>query len=348
MTDKGDYFKTFCKVTQAFATTQSREELLELIVQSAIDTMNGKAACLYLTYEEDDVFEPVARKGLSQSYLHASPLKARKIVDEIMKGGYLAFKDATSDPRLEHHAAKKAEGIASILTVPVIVKNMTIGVLSLYTDTPRDFQKDEIDFLNALADQGGIAIEQARLVRRIRANTQLFHKLAININSTLDIKAIFHSLSAEIAEAFEVKAVSIRLLDENRDTLKYVAGFGLSEQYLKKGPISAEKSIAGALEDKVMVVQNAATDPGVQYREEKKDEGIVSILCVPIKNKEDVIGVMRLYSSTSRDFTKDEIMLAGALAQQGGLAIQNASLYMILKEDKKALEEDIWSHRMWF
>ena len=348
MTDKGDYFETFCKVTQAFATTQSREELLDLIVQSAIDTMNGMAACLYLAYEEDDIFEPVARKGLSDTYLHANPLKAREIVDAIMKGGYLAFKDAASDPRLEHREAKKAEGIASILTVPVRVKDKTIGVLSLYTDTPRDFQKDEIAFLNALANHGGIAIEQTRLVRRIRDNTKLFRQLAININSTLDIKKIFHYLSADIAEVFEVKAVSIRLLDENKKTLKYVAGFGLSEKYLKKGPISAEKSIAGALEDKVMVVQNAATDPGVQYREEKKEEGIVSILCVPIKNKEDVIGVMRLYSRTSRDFTEDEIMLASALAQQGGLAIQNASLYMILKEDKKALEEDIWSHRMWF
>ncbi len=348
MTNKGDYFATFCNVSQAFATTQNRDELLDLIVQSAIDTMNGMAACLYLAYEEDDVFEPVARKGLSKAYLHSSPLKARKIVEAILEGGYLAFKDATSDPRLEHHEAKKAEGIASILTVPVMVKDKTIGVLSLYTSTPRDFQKDEIDFLNALADQGGLAIEQARLVRRIRENTELFHKLAFNINSTLDIKEILHHLSADIAEVFEVKAVSIRLLDENRETLKYVAGYGLSEKYLKKGPISAEKSIAGALQDQVTVVRDASTDPGVQYREEKKEEGIVSILCVPIKNKEEVIGVMRLYSTTPREFDEDEIMLASALAQQGGLAIQNASLYMMLKEDKKALEEDIWSHRMWF
>ena len=79
-----------------------------------------------------------------------------------------------------------------------------------------------------------------------------------------------------------------------------------------------------------------------------KEEGIVSILCVPIKAKEEVIGVMRLYSGVRRDFTEDEIMLVTALAHQGGLAIQNASLYLMLKEDIKDYKDDMWSHRSWF
>ena len=41
-------------------------------------------------------------------------------------------------------------------------------------------------------------------------------------------------------------------------------------------------------------------------------------------------------------------MLVTALATQGGLAIQNASMYQLLKDDMKDLQEDIWSHRLWF
>jgi signal transduction protein with GAF and PtsI domain len=85
-----------------------------------------------------------------------------------------------------------------------------------------------------------------------------------------------------VAEAMGVKAVSIRLLDEADNTLKLVASCGLSDKYLKKGPISAEKSIAEALKGKPVVVRDAATDKGVQYKDEKKEEGIVTILSVPI------------------------------------------------------------------
>jgi GAF domain-containing protein len=130
--------------------------------------------------------------------------------------------------------------------------------------------------------------------------------------------------------------------------LRLVASYGLSEKYLNKGPISAERSIAEALKGKPVVVKNASTDKGVQYKDEKKEEGIVTILSVPIKSKENVIGVLRLYSAVPREFTEDEIMLVTALAYQGGLAIQNASLYLMLKSDMKELKDEIWSHRCWF
>ena len=348
MTKEKDYFKTFCKVSRAFGTTLGKDELLDLIVQSAIDTMDAKAACLFLADEQEDVFVPVAQKGLSKNYLHASPMRARKVVDEMLKGGYLAFRDATTDSRLENLEVKKTEGIASILSVPVIVKDKPIGALSLYTNTPRDFSKDEIDFLSALAEQGGLAIEQARLFEQLRDNTRLFLDLTASINSSLDIKKILHILSADIAEALDVKAASILLIDEDNQTLELVANYGLSEKYLNRGSLSVEKSITDTIKKGPVVIKDATNDKRVQYRKEKKAEGIVSILSAPIKTKEKVIGCLRLYTGVPRAFTEDEIMLVSAITHQGGLAIQNASMYLSLKEDKKSLEEEIWSHKSWF
>jgi GAF domain-containing protein len=79
----------------------------------------------------------------------------------------------------------------------------------------------------------------------------------------------------------------------------------------------------------------------VQYRKEVKEEGIVSILSVPIKTKEKVIGVLRLYSGTPRQYTKDEIMQVTALAYLGGLAIQNASLYLMCQSDMENLKDKL-------
>ncbi|HQL00887.1 MAG TPA: GAF domain-containing protein, partial [Smithellaceae bacterium] len=73
-----------------------------------------------------------------------------------------------------------------------------------------------------------------------------------------------------------------------------------------------------------------------------------SMLYVPIKSKGDIIGVLNLYSSKPRDFTEDEILLVTALAYQGGLAINNACLYLTIQDDVKDLKENIWSHKCWF
>ncbi|MEQ8164433.1 MAG: GAF domain-containing protein, partial [Smithellaceae bacterium] len=59
-------------------------------------------------------------------------------------------------------------------------------------------------------------------------------------------------------------------------------------------------------------------------------------------------GVLRLYSDKKRSFAEDEITLVTALAYQGGLAIQNASLYLAVQEDITGLQEDIWSSKSWF
>jgi GAF domain-containing protein len=348
MAKEKDYFKTFCKVSKAFGTTLSQEKLLDLIVQSVVETMEAKAACLFLADEAKDIFVPVSQYGLSDTYLHATPMKAKRIVAAMIKKGFLYIEDATTDPRMENHAEKKAEGIASILDVPVMVKDKTIGVLALYTAKTRKFKKGELDFLVALAEQGGLAIERARLLDRIQKNSMLFLDLASDINSSLDIKKILDNLTVDICSALGMKGAAIRLLDKDSGKLELVASHGLSDAFLNKGPVSSTKSAVGALKGETMIIPDATQDDRIQYKKEMKKEGIVSMIVTPIKSREEIIGVLRLYSGFKRDFPQDVVTLVQALAHQGALAIQNATMYLKLQDEKKDLEEDMWSHRSWF
>ena len=350
MPEKSDYFKTFCKVSRALGTTLKKEKVLDLIVESAIETMDGKAACLFFEddQKESDIFVPIAQKGLSKNYLHAEPREAKRAAQEIMKQGYIAIHDATKDTRVKTHELKKKEGVASILVVPVMVKERVKGVLSLYTGKPRIFSQEEIQFLTALAEQGGLAIERARLVMQITRNIRIFTNIAEGLNESLDIKVIMERLSKDMARAMGVKAVSVRLIDKEKQVLELVASHGLSKKYLNKGPVRIEKSVTEALKGKTVVITDATTNKEVQYKDEKKKEGITSMLTVPIKAKDEVIGVMRYYSEEERDFTEGEVMLAESVASLGGLAIQNASMYLMLKQDMQCLKDDIWSHRSWF
>jgi GAF domain-containing protein len=348
MAEKRNYLQVVADVCRVFGTTTDRDKILHMIVGSAVEKMQAKAACLFMPTAQNQEYKVVAQKGLSQKYLRRGIGNVENIPKILLRKGYIYYPDVTVDTRLEKREEKRVEGLCSMLIIPVMVSGQIIGVLCIYTDKIKKFSETQIEFLSILAEQGGMAIENARLVEKIRENTKLFLDLAASISSSLDVKTILQTLTKDISKAIGVKAASIRLLDEERKILKLVASYGLSQKYLNKGPISAEKSIAEALKGNPVVVKNAKTDKGVQYKEEKAEEGIESILCVPIKSKNAVIGVFRLYSAEQRIFTDDEVMLVTALASQGGLAIQNASLYLMLKQDMKDLQDDIWSYRCWF
>ncbi|MCK7507453.1 MAG: hypothetical protein MZV70_27695 [Desulfobacterales bacterium] len=71
----------------------------------------------------------------------------------------------------------------------------------------------------------------------MRNHTQIFLKLAASISQSLDVKTILQAMTQDLVESLDLKAASVRLLDEDKRTLKSVASFGLSEKYLNKGPI---------------------------------------------------------------------------------------------------------------
>ncbi len=336
MSGETTYLKTLCKISRAFATAEKMDHLLNSIVESAIDSLAAKAACLFLADEEKDVFVAVAQKGLSEGYLHAPPEKARKQVDALAESGYLYIRDAATDPHSENHDIKRAEGIASILVVPVTVHNRIIGVLTLYTADPRDFSETDIAFLTALAEQGGIAIDRARLITQIRNNARIFHDLSAGLNASLDVSEIMSMLTDSGVRALNAKAISIRLLDEKDNKLKLIASFGLNDDYLDGELKNQDDAIKDALKGKTTVTHSDGTD------------GIVTILTVPIRVKSDVIGVMRMYYGMKRKFYQDELLMVEAVGHQAGLALQNASAYLKLETNMKDLQDDIWSHKSWF
>jgi len=80
----------------------------------------------------------------------------------------------------------------------------------------------------------------------------------------------------------------LMLLTPDRKLLLHTAAYGLSDWYVRKGPVSADKSISEALEGKSVAVLDATEDERIQYREQVKKEEIVSILSTPMMLKEEI------------------------------------------------------------
>ncbi|MBI4640227.1 MAG: GAF domain-containing protein [Candidatus Tectomicrobia bacterium] len=173
----------------------------------------------------------------------------------------------------------------------------------------------------------------------------VFREISKVITSTLEPKEVLKSIVEHVTEATGAKGSSLRLLDEKRYTLELVASHGLSDTYLRKGPVDAEKSAAETLQGKVVPVFDATTDPRVEYPKEAKAEGIASILSVPLIVREKVIGVLRIYTDTPHVFMEEEIEFVSALADQSAIAIENARLHAQVKESYTTLMNDVYH---WF
>jgi GAF domain-containing protein len=96
-------------------------------------------------------------------------------------------------------------------------------------------------------------------------------------------------------------------------------------------------SMSEALQGRAIAVLDAATDPRVLYSAEAQQEGISSMLSVPLKLRSDIIGVVRIYSAEPREFTDDEIAFVEAVGHLGAIALENSRNYQQMKDNYEML-----------
>jgi signal transduction protein with GAF and PtsI domain len=165
-----DEMRALIKISQSISSTLSLDEVLQMIVENAAKILGMKAASIRLLNEEKKTLQLRAAYGLSKAYLEKGPVELEKsIVDrDCLQCKIVSVPDIKKDKRLQYPEEIIKEGIMALLSLPLIVRGSAIGVLRVYTSTPYTFNESEIDFLSALACQGAIAIENARLFEHIK------------------------------------------------------------------------------------------------------------------------------------------------------------------------------------
>jgi len=175
--------------------------------------------------------------------------------------------------------------------------------------------------------------------------TQSLYDIAQAVTSTLNFTQVLNNIVRMATKAMNAKACSIRLLDQEHRHLRVEAAYGLSEEYLAKGPVDLQKSLVdrGALRGKPVAVLDVTKDPGFQYPEEARKEGIRSVLCVPLSVRDKPIGVLRLYTGEIHRFTGEEIEFLSTLASQAAVAIENARTYQQLEDLEQAKSDFVFT-----
>lgn len=170
------------------------------------------------------------------------------------------------------------------------------------------------------------------------------YQAALTISSSLEPDQVLHGIVKSIAEAMQVKACVLRLLDRETGNLQISAVYGLSKHYLAKGPVDLAHSALDhqALEGSPVYVSDAGQDSRFQYQEAARQEGIVSVLCVPLEVRGEAIGVMRVYTNTVTVFHDDDVQFLSVLASLAALAIENARLYENVRNSYDGVMAAFW------
>ena len=173
-------------------------------------------------------------------------------------------------------------------------------------------------------------------------------KQLLNYETLLKVtKAISHSKNPEevvlmtvesIKTAIDVKGCAVFLINRKTNDLEVAASYGLSDEYINKGPVSALRSIAQSIEDGPVAIYDVTDDPRIQYPEEAKKEGISSILSVPIVAGGYLIGALRVYTTEPWEFTLEDVNFVQAMAYMTGMAIDMARHYKGMKDSIEILK----------
>jgi signal transduction protein with GAF and PtsI domain len=188
------------------------------------------------------------------------------------------------------------------------------------------FQKGGIFFQDTrkVGERRSETTTKGRKKMRKQMNYETFLQVANTISHSKEPEEVALMTVEGIKTALDIKGCALLLLDQASNELQVAASYGLSDEYLNKGPLSALHSIAQSLGEGPIAIANVADDPRLQYPEEAQREGIASILSVPVQVNQKLMGALRVYTSEPWEFTLDDVNFVSALAQIAGMSIRLA------------------------
>ncbi len=163
-------------------------------------------------------------------------------------------------------------------------------------------------------------------------------KVTNAISQCKDPEEVALITAESVKTAFNAKGCSVFLVDRETHELGLAASFGLSDEYLTKGPIHFMKSIQEAKDGVPVAIFDVMDDPRIEYPNEAKKEGIASLLGVPIVAHGKIIGVIRIYTAEPWEFSVNDITLVQATAQVCGMAMDMCRMYKGLKTSIEILK----------
>jgi signal transduction histidine kinase len=317
------------QVSNVIHSTLDAREALELILREAVRLARASSGSVVLVNPTTGLLEIHAAHGLPPEAMHLTLRLGEGITGWVARVGRPArVGDVSKDPR---YVMVRPE-VRSELAIPLEVNGEVRGVLNVDSDRLNAFSPEDQELLEALALQAAKGIHHTWLYEQLRLKARLFEslvKVGQTINSTLHLDEALKVITREGCLLMEAKLSSLLLLDERREWLVLRASHGAGLAYRHKPPLSVEDSLVGIVvrRQKPLQVAHVQTSPLYQGVSIAREEGLISLLSVPLVFGGHCIGVLNVYTGQPHVFSNEEIRILSALADLSAVAIEKARLY---------------------
>ncbi|MFL6415294.1 MAG: SpoIIE family protein phosphatase [Bryobacteraceae bacterium] len=245
------------------------------------------------------------------------------------------------DVRVDARYLNALDAVRAELAVPMLVRGKLVGIIDLQATHLKAFDEQDQSLLALIASRVGIAIDNARLYRRVERQNRTLRVLAHvsqEFSSILDIDELLTKIALTIRALINFDAFSIFLVDDERKVLSC----RFSQRYDQKTTVNnipLGKGVTGAAFQARQVVRVADVTRDPRYIASHSD--VLSEVAVPLVLRDRVVGVMDLESARLGFFTDDHVRALGLLAPQIATSVENARLYEELAKREQRMEQDL-------
>ena len=186
---RSSQLSTLSEVSKTITSDLYLEEILQLIVAATADTMSFKICSLMLLDEDKQELVIKATQSKSREYAKKANVKIGESVAgrALAEGRTITVYDLKHSPEYATPELARQEGLSSLASIPLLVKNKKIGVLNCYTEKPHSFTEEEISVLSALGNHAAIAIEHAKLMVKSAIIQEMHHRVKNNLQQVASL-----------------------------------------------------------------------------------------------------------------------------------------------------------------
>ncbi len=189
MQRRASQLTTLSEISRTISSSLYLEEILQFIVAVTAESMNLSICSVMLLDDEKKELIIKATTSQSRAYIKKPNLRlgeslAGRAVAEAKPVSVLDVKRASS---YRYPDIAKAEGLCSLVCVPMVIKGRIIGVLNCYTSRPHHFTDEEVSLLSALASHAAIAIENSQLHVRSAILQEMHHRVKNNLQTVASL-----------------------------------------------------------------------------------------------------------------------------------------------------------------
>ncbi|OGQ13401.1 MAG: hypothetical protein A2026_04100 [Deltaproteobacteria bacterium RBG_19FT_COMBO_46_12] len=334
MLKKGRYqeskeINALLEISKAIASGLYLEDVLRLIVTVTANLMDSKICSLWILDRKDQKLKLKATQSISEEYLKERSLAMGEgVVGHVaLHNQPMAILDVLKEPLYKEKELAKKEGLVSMLSVPMCIKDRVIGVINCYTSYPHSFSKNEEEMLTTVANQAAICIENSGLME------------------TLDIDEILRLVLEGVTKNIGFDRARLYLVNERMNLLECRMAVGIDEERIKGITLrlDPEDSVVARsiYEKQPFIIPDASKDPRINPVLKEK-LNLHSLVVIPLLAKEKALGAIAAdFVEPNKNITKEALESVMVFAQQAGLAIHNAFMYQELKTFSQQMEEKI-------